>query len=109
MTSVLLGRDPERAYLELLVDGVRHGRAAAALGAAARGIARECLLLLFATRRIDEHLRELASLPVSGLDPASARTLLQSLVASPLDERVLDRMIAETGGNPLALLDVSRE
>jgi DNA-binding CsgD family transcriptional regulator len=82
---------------------------AEALGAAARRVSGESVLVVFATREVDHHLRKLPTLAVSGLDPVSARRLLESLVAWPVDERVLERIIAETGGNPLALLDVSRE
>lgn len=42
-------------------------------------------------------------LPVPGLAPDAARTLLASLVAGPLDGRVLERIIADAQGNPLAL------
>jgi DNA-binding CsgD family transcriptional regulator len=82
---------------------------AEALGAAARRISSESVLVVFATRQVDQHLRDLPRLPVSGLDPASARSVLESLVTWPIDERVLERIIAETSGNPLTLLDLSRE
>jgi hypothetical protein len=39
---------------------------------------------------------------------ADARALLSSAVRFKLDERVRDRIIAETRGNPLALLELPR-
>ena len=45
---------------------------------------------------------------VRGLTDGDARALLSSAVTGPLDERVRDRIVAETRGNPLALLEVAR-
>ena len=45
---------------------------------------------------------------VEGLHHADARALLGSVVRWPLDERVADRLVAETRGNPLALLELPR-
>src|SRR5690242_21614586 len=42
------------------------------------------------------------------LRDADARELLAQVVRWPLDERVRDRIVAETGGNPLALLELPR-
>jgi DNA-binding CsgD family transcriptional regulator len=52
---------------------------------------------------------DLAGLPalvVEGLADADARALLRSILPGRLDERVRDRIIAESGGNPLALLEL---
>ena len=52
---------------------------------------------------------DLAGLPalvVEGLPDADARALLASVIPGRLDERVRDRIIAESGGNPLALLEL---
>ncbi len=46
-------------------------------------------------------------LHIGGLNDADARSLLVSVVAGRLDERVRDRLIAETRGNPLALLELA--
>ena len=45
---------------------------------------------------------------VRGLADGDARALLESAVTGPLDERVRDRIVAETRGNPLALLELAR-
>ncbi|MFG3054026.1 AAA family ATPase [Kitasatospora sp. NPDC048239] len=50
-------------------------------------------------------LREIA---VRGLRDDDARALLESVVPGRLDERVRDRIVAETRGNPLALLELTR-
>src|SRR3954454_22737918 len=54
----------------------------------------------------------LAGLPtqtLAGLSPAESRTLLSGAVTGPLDERVADRIAADTGGNPLAVLALAEE
>ena len=45
---------------------------------------------------------------VTGLREADARALLDAVLTAPLDERVRDQLVAETGGNPLALLELPR-
>jgi DNA-binding CsgD family transcriptional regulator len=48
----------------------------------------------------------LPELVVGGLRNGDARALLGSVIGWPLDERVRDRIVAETRGNPLALLEL---
>jgi hypothetical protein len=50
----------------------------------------------------------LPELQLGGLGPAAARALLATAATGPLDERVRTRIIEETGGNPLALLELGR-
>ena len=50
----------------------------------------------------------LPELVVEGLRDGDARALLGSAIRGPLDERVRDRIVAETRGNPLALLELPR-
>src|SRR5260370_351401 len=57
----------------------------------------------------DRFLVGLAGLPgrgVAGRAEADARALLAAVLPGRLDERVRDRIIAESGGNPLALLEL---
>jgi len=76
----------------------------------ARRLDAETVALLVGTRdRAGEgSLAGLPALAVEGLPDADARALLASVLPGRLDERVRDRIIAESGGNPLALLELPR-
>lgn len=78
-----------------------------ALAFAARRLTTEPVALVLGTR--DTHtLSEVgcgAELIPTALSDEDARALLASVMAGRLDERVRDRVIAESGGNPLALLE----
>jgi DNA-binding CsgD family transcriptional regulator len=83
---------------------------AQALAFVARRLQAESVVLLFATREVHER-DELSGLPevvLGGLPDADARELLNSVIPGPLDERVADRIVAETQGNPLAPLELPR-
>src|SRR6202050_2869611 len=75
---------------------------------AARRLLAEAVLVIFAIREPGADLRGLPELIVEGLRHADARELLGSVVRWPLDERVANRLVAETRGNPLALLELPR-
>jgi len=79
-----------------------------ALAFVARRLLAESIAIVFATRDLTPELERLPSLRVDGLEDDAARTLLLSAVSGPLDARVGERIIAETHGNPLALLDLPR-
>ncbi len=64
--------------------------------------------LIFAMREPSEQFRGLADLEVRGLPAEGTRTLLRRVVRFRLDETVWDRILAETNGNPLALLELPR-
>jgi len=69
-------------------------------------------VLLFAVREPAGELPELAGLPelaIAGLDEGAALELLASLAPRPLSPAVGARIVAETGGNPLALVEVALE
>jgi len=53
-------------------------------------------------------LAHLPELLLEGLPDADARALLASVIPGRIDERVRDRIVAEAGGNPLALLELPR-
>jgi DNA-binding CsgD family transcriptional regulator/tetratricopeptide (TPR) repeat protein len=78
------------------------------LGFAARRLAAEPVGLIFATRVAGDELAGLPRLEVGGLPDDDARALLDSWLTGPLDARVRDLIIAETRGNPLALLELPR-
>ena len=81
---------------------------AQALAFVARRLGAESVGLVFAVREPERYLQGLPELTVGGLDDREARELLATVVAGPLDERVGDRIVSETHGNPLALLELPR-
>ncbi|TDU83709.1 regulatory LuxR family protein [Kribbella voronezhensis] len=73
----------------------------------ARRLVAESVVMIFAVRDGVEHeLTGLAELELSGLGEADAAALLDSVLPGPIDPRVRDRIVAETRGNPLALLEL---
>jgi DNA-binding CsgD family transcriptional regulator len=76
----------------------------------ARRLLAERVALLFAVREPNDgvDLAGLDELVVRGLANGDARALLDSVIVGPVDERVRHRIIAETRGNPLALLELPR-
>ncbi|TCM50622.1 LuxR family transcriptional regulator [Kribbella sp. VKM Ac-2568] len=75
----------------------------------ARRLAAESVVMIFAVRPAEDHeFAGLHELEVRGLDDADARALLDSVLPGPVDPRVRDRIVAETRGNPLALLELPR-
>ncbi|MEV2191538.1 AAA family ATPase [Streptomyces phaeochromogenes] len=79
----------------------------------ARRLLAERVALVFAARTSafapgDDPLVALRELVVRGLRDGDAHALLDSVVPGRLDERVRDRIVAETHGNPLALLELTR-
>src|SRR5579864_5207205 len=79
---------------------------AQAFGFTARRLAAEPVGVVFAARDPGDELAGLPQLTVPGLRERDARALLDSVVTGPLDARVRERIIAETRGNPLALLEL---
>jgi DNA-binding CsgD family transcriptional regulator len=81
---------------------------AQAFGVAARRLGSERIAFLFGARTLPTDLNHLPCLPVFGLGQTDARVLLRSALPDPFDEHVLERILAETRGNPLALLELPR-
>ena len=81
---------------------------ARALAFVARRLVAEKIALVFATRELGDTLSGLPELPVTPLERRDARALLESVLPAMLDESVLERIVAETRGNPLALLELPR-
>src|SRR6266700_4003729 len=77
---------------------------------AARRLLAEPVALIFAARepRDDHELAGLPGLAVTGLGDADARAVLALAVGGRLDAQVADLIVAETRGNPLALLELPR-
>jgi DNA-binding CsgD family transcriptional regulator len=73
----------------------------------ARRLLAERIALVFAVREPSEHeLVGFGELVVRGLSDRDAGMLLDSVISGPVDEQVRDRIVAETRGNPLALLEL---
>ncbi len=106
----LLSEVAEEQPLVCMVDDQQWlDRASAqALGFVARRLEAESVGLVFAARKPTDDLAGLPELVVEGLREAEARALLDSVLAGPLDARVRDQIVAETRGNPLALLELPR-
>jgi DNA-binding CsgD family transcriptional regulator/tetratricopeptide (TPR) repeat protein len=99
----------ERPLICVVDDEQWLDRASAqALGFAARRLAADPVGLVFAARVPGEDVAGLPELVVEGLAEDDARELLESVLTGPLDARVRDRIIADTHGNPLALLELPR-
>jgi DNA-binding CsgD family transcriptional regulator len=99
----------ERPVLCVVDDAQWLDRTSAqALAFVARRLLAESVAVIFGTREPSEELGGLPELEVQGLGDRDARELLGSVVRGPLDERVRERIVAETRGNPLALLELPR-
>jgi DNA-binding CsgD family transcriptional regulator len=108
----LLSRVAEERPLVCIVDDAQwlDAASAQALVFVARRLGAESVGLVFALRTPSDerHLEGLPELTLGGLDDRDAHELLATVVTGPLDERVRDRIVAETRGNPLALLELPR-
>jgi DNA-binding CsgD family transcriptional regulator len=99
----------ERPLLAVVDDAHWLDHASArALAFVARRLLAEKIALVFAARERGDLLAGLPELHVLSLGHRDARTLLGSVLPARLDEHVLDRIVAETRGNPLALLELPR-
>src|SRR3984957_18244041 len=84
------------------------------LGFVGRRLLAESIALVFAIRTpapgagSPDHLAGLPELRLGGLDEQSARALLATVISGPLDESVRARILEETRGHPLALLELYR-
>jgi DNA-binding NarL/FixJ family response regulator len=109
--SLLAEVAAERPLL-CLVDDAQwlDGASGQVLGFVARRLLAESVAIVFAVRDPTGE-RELSGLPelrLGGLPENDARALLASVIPGRLDERGRDRLIAETRGNPLAILELPR-
>jgi DNA-binding CsgD family transcriptional regulator len=98
----------ERPLLCLIDDAQWLDQTSAqALAFVARRLDAESIAMIFGTRiPADADLTGVPELTLGGLSDPDARALLASVIPGPLDEPVRVRIIAESGGNPLALLEL---
>jgi DNA-binding CsgD family transcriptional regulator len=109
--SLLADTAEEQPLLCIVDDAQWLDRVSAqTLGFVARRLLAEPVGLVFAVREPNEEhvLKDLPELRVEGLAADDARTLLNATIPVPLDERVKARILDETRGNPLALIELPR-
>ncbi|WP_405947790.1 AAA family ATPase [Streptomyces prunicolor] len=106
----LLSDAAEKHPLLCLVDDAQWMDRVSAqiLGFVARRLLAESVALVFGAREEPRDLLGLPELKVTGLGDADAHTLLDSVTHTRLDQDIRDRLVAETRGNPLALLELPR-
>jgi hypothetical protein len=110
----LMAEAAEEQPLLCLIDDAQwlDGASSQALGFVARRLLAERVAIVFAARDPGGlRMRDLAGLPemrLKGLSEDESRGLLESVLPGPLDAGVRDRIVAETRGNPLALLELPR-
>jgi RNA polymerase sigma factor (sigma-70 family) len=106
----LLSDAAEQQPLLCIVDDAQwlDDASGAALAFVARRLLAERIALTFATRSVGSRLLRFPELSVDPLGRRDARALLESIIPARLDASVLERIVAETGGNPLALLELPR-
>ncbi|HEX3832754.1 MAG TPA: AAA family ATPase [Solirubrobacteraceae bacterium] len=106
----LLSEVADERPLVCVVDDAQwlDGASAQCVAFVARRLLAESAVILFAARGQSDLFAGLPELVVEGLRAADARSLLASAVPGRLDEGVADQLLAETRGNPLALLELPR-
>jgi DNA-binding CsgD family transcriptional regulator len=98
-----------RPLLCVIDDAQWLDRASAqALAFVARRMLAEPVVMLFAAREPSDLLTGLPELVLEALGDADALALLASVIPGRLDKLIAEQIIAETRGNPLALLELPR-
>jgi DNA-binding CsgD family transcriptional regulator len=109
--SLLAAVAEERPLLCLVEDAQwLDGASSQILGLVARRVRAESVAIVVAVREpASEHdFDGLSELRLEGLPEQDARTLLGGVITGRLDSRIADRLVAESRGNPLALLELPR-
>ena len=75
----------------------------------ARRLGAESVGLIFAARALSDELAGLPELVVAELSDVEAGVLLDSILTAPLDPRVREQIISESGGIPLAMVELLRD
>jgi DNA-binding CsgD family transcriptional regulator len=111
-TLTLVAEVAEKQPLLCLVDDLQwlDDASGQVLGFVARRLLAEPVAIVFAVREpsAEPELSGLPELRLAGLEQEAARALLATVVPGRLDEHVRDRIIAESRGNPLALIELPR-
>ena len=106
----LLSEAPDERPLICVIDDAQwlDHASAQVFAFVARRLLAERIAMVFAAREPIPALDGIAELHVQPLGHRDARALLDSVLPARLDERVLERVVADTRGNPLALLELPR-
>jgi DNA-binding CsgD family transcriptional regulator/tetratricopeptide (TPR) repeat protein len=108
----LLADAAEEAPLVCIIDDAQwlDRVSSQTLAFVARRLLAERVGLVFAVREQGDEqvLGGLPELVIGGLDTEHARALLEAMIPGPLDEQVKVRILDETRGNPLALIELPR-
>ena len=111
-TLTLVAQAAEQQPLACIIDDAQwlDGASAQLLAFVARRLLAERVALVCAARTGigDGVLARLPALEIRGLSDGDARPLLLGHVHGPIDAAVTDQIIAESRGNPLALLELPR-
>ncbi len=110
----MLARAATKRPLLCIVDDAQwlDRESAGILGFIARRPSADAIALLFAVRGPSERTADFDGIPwvqIGGLPPEEAGQLLASAVAGRVDRGVSERIIAQTGGNPLGLIELGGE
>src|SRR5216684_2538150 len=113
-TLTLLADAASKKALLCLVDDAQwlDIESSEVLAFVARRLIADRIALLFAVREPAERGTALTGLPelwIDGLHAKDARRLLATVVGGPLAGQVSERIIAETEGNPLAILELTAQ
>lgn len=111
--TLLASAAEERPVLCVIDDAQwLDGESASTLSFVARRLLADGVGLLFAIRETtepDPRLQALPSLRIAGLPDQDAYELIETSISRPIDDGMAARIIAETGGNPLAVIEAARE
>jgi DNA-binding CsgD family transcriptional regulator len=110
----MLARAATKRPLLCIVDDAQwlDRESAGIMGFIARRVSADAIAMLFAVRGPSERAADLEGIPwvqIGGLPPEEAGQLLASAVASRVERGVSERVIAQTGGNPLGLIELGGE
>ena len=110
----MLARAATKRPLLCIVDDAQwlDRESAGILGFIARRLSADAIAMLFAVRGPSERTADFDGIPwvqIGGLPPEVAGQLLASAAAGRVDRGVSERIIAQTGGNPLGLIELGGE